>query len=76
MRESPGTASTALAALPSGTDLDLTGDATTSEGIRWWPVRVEQDGETVAGYVWADGIAPDDSPGLVEGVRELVRRLS
>lgn len=74
VRESPGTASTALAVLATGTSLDLTGDATTSEGIRWWPVRLEQDGDAVSGYVWADGIAPDDSPGLIDGVRQFIDR--
>jgi len=76
VRESAGTTSTALAVLPAGADLDLTGDSTTSEGIRWWPVRLEQDGQVISGYVWADGIAPDEDSGLLDGVRDLVGRVT
>lgn len=76
VREAPGSSATAIAVLADGAELELTGAATSAEGLAWWPVRLEQDGAPVTGYVWSGGIAPDDSPGLVGGIRELVERLS
>ncbi len=76
VRASPGTASAALAVLPDGTDVDLTGEPTTVEGLSWWPVRLELEDETVSGYVWSDGIAPDGHSGIFDGLGDLFGRIT
>lgn len=76
VRDDPGTSAVAIAVLADGADLEVTGEATSSEGMDWWPVRFEQDDATVTGYVWSGGISADHSPGLIGGVRELFERIS
>ncbi|MDP9366322.1 MAG: hypothetical protein M3Q10_19220, partial [Chloroflexota bacterium] len=60
VREAPGLAATALWALDEGERIEVTGEAVAGDdGRRWWPVTVELDGGTAAGYMAEEGIAAE-----------------
>jgi hypothetical protein len=55
----------------------VTGLSETDDQGRWWPVTVEQDGTTYEGWVWAEGLQPNEwtgrmsfMQGIVEGVQD------
>ena len=68
LRAAPGTEEPALAVVRSGDRLELTGGSEQAGGLAWWPVTVEVEGEEVAGYVWAGGIAPVDEEGWLNRI--------
>ncbi len=76
VREDPGTSAASIALLTEGTEIEITGEVTVIEGMAWWPVRFDQEGSIVTGYVWSGGITAEDNPGLFGGIRELIERLS
>lgn len=74
VREGPGTEAVPVAVLRDGAEVSVTGDPTIVEGRSWWPVRFNEDGASVVGYVWDGGIVPADDPGLIGGIRLLFER--
>ena len=59
MRSAPGTLSPVITALTTGQDVKITGLSVEDEQGRWWPVEVEQDGQTLEGWVWEGGLRPN-----------------
>jgi hypothetical protein len=59
MRTSPGTTSPIVLVLNAGQDVKITGLSDEDEQGRWWPVEVEQSGETYEGWVWEGGLQPN-----------------
>jgi hypothetical protein len=56
MREAPGTTSPVVTVLNAGQDVKITGLSEEDEQGRWWPVEVDQGGETYEGWVWEGGL--------------------
>jgi serine/threonine protein kinase len=59
MRTSPGTTSPIVLVLNAGQDVKITGLSEEDDQGRWWPVEVEQGGETYEGWVWEGGLQPN-----------------
>ena len=59
MRTSPGTTSPIVLVLNAGQDVKITGLSDEDEQGRWWPVEVEQGGQTYEGWVWEGGLQPN-----------------
>lgn len=56
MRADASTSGDIVAELPADTALTITGDAIEADGYTWYPVEVQESGQT--GYVVADYLAP------------------
>ena len=75
LRVAPGTSQPTVGVVFASDRLEITGGAEQAEGMTWWPVEAEGDGDELSGYVWAGGIAPtDDSDGPLDALIEVVRR--
>ena len=72
IRDAAGYGSTELSGAEAGARLAITGRAEVVDESTWWPVRVEQDGERIAGYVWQGGIKPVEEKDLLDRFRGLV----
>lgn len=59
MRTAASTSGDIVAELPADTVLTITGDAITADGYTWYPVEVQESGQT--GYVAADYLAPAEN---------------
>ncbi|HWV24999.1 MAG TPA: SH3 domain-containing protein, partial [Thermomicrobiales bacterium] len=59
MRTGPGTNQPILLVLSAGDDVKITGLSEKDEQGRWWPVEVEQNGQTFEGWVWEGGLKPN-----------------
>jgi hypothetical protein len=57
LRDEPGEGTTVLAILENGANVQLTGFSRVVDDERWWPVEVDNDGDTISGWVWDEGIA-------------------
>jgi uncharacterized protein YraI len=56
LREGPTTESAAVAVLPPGTQLQITGDFEEAGQCDWWPVQVTNSGQT--GFIIEQYIEP------------------
>ncbi len=83
LRTGPGSENPVVTVLEFGDDVEVTGLSDTDAQGQWWPVDVERDGERYEGWVWGEGIQPNEwtgrlsfMQGIVEGgqdVRDQVR---
>ena len=76
VRDDPGTSATASRLLADGTELEITGEVTSIEGMDWWPVRFDQDEVNGHRVRLVRRNLADDNPGLFGGIRELFERAS
>lgn len=74
LRAGAGLDQSELAALPAGAAVSVTGPAESVDDLVWWPVTVGDAGAPMAGYVWADGLAPKGSTGPAAWWHALVNR--
>lgn len=72
LRTGPGADNPVITVLAFGDDVEVTGLSETDEQGRWWPVRVEQDGTTFEGWVWAEGLQANEWTGRLSFVQEIV----
>ncbi len=77
VRTGPGAGNPVMTVLSLGDDVEVTGLSETDEQGRWWPVTVEQDGTTSEGWVWDEGLQPNEwtgrmsfMQGIVEGAQD------
>lgn len=56
MRGGPGTSAPVVLVLSAGDDVKITGLSEEDEQGRWWPVEVDQGGQTYEGWVWEGGL--------------------
>lgn len=59
MRSAPGISSPLITVLTVNQDVKITGLSEEDEEGRWWPVEVEQNGQTLEGWVWEGGLQPN-----------------
>jgi predicted Ser/Thr protein kinase len=59
VRTRAGADNPVITTLAAGEEVDVTGLSDSDEQGRWWPVRFEQDGETIEGWVWEGGLEPN-----------------
>ncbi|MEJ7901392.1 MAG: serine/threonine protein kinase [Thermomicrobiales bacterium] len=78
LRTGPGAENAVIAVLSLGDDVEVTGLSESDEQGRWWPVDAEVDDATYEGWVWADGLQPNEwtgrmsfMQGLVEGGQDI-----
>jgi serine/threonine protein kinase len=56
VRAGPGTVYQQVGLAVAGDRLEITGDETIVGDEIWWPVRLQQDGVEIDGFVWAGGL--------------------
>ena len=73
LRTGPGAGFDVVDVLPEGTKVRVTGLSESSAEGDWWPVELERDGIAREGWVWADGLQPNEWTGRlswVQGIAE------
>lgn len=83
LRTGPGSENPVVTVLEFGDDVKVAGLSESDAQGQWWPVNAEREGERYEGWVWGEGIQPNEwtgrmsfMQGLVEGgqdVRDQVR---
>ncbi|MBA2246589.1 MAG: protein kinase, partial [Chloroflexia bacterium] len=83
LRSGPGAGFDVVDLLPEGTEVRVSGLSQSSAEGEWWPVEVERNGVSLDGWVWADGLRPNEwtgrlswMQGIVEQGQELRERFS
>jgi eukaryotic-like serine/threonine-protein kinase len=61
IRTGPGFNAGELTFVGAGDEVLITGNASTADNEKWWPVEITQNGQTIDGYVWQGGIEVDRS---------------
>jgi predicted Ser/Thr protein kinase len=64
LRAEPGLDTAELTSLDAGDQLTITGEAVNVDGLVWWPAEVDENGQTLDGYIAQDGIAAVPESGL------------
>lgn len=82
MRSAPGADSPVVTVLPDGQEVQVSGLSVEDAQGRWWPVELEQDGQTIEGWVWEGGLQPNMWTGrlswmqnIVDGVKDTRNRI-
>ncbi len=75
LRNGPGAEFDVLTLLTLGAEVDVTGLSESNDQGRWWPVKVEQDGTTYEGWVWADGLQANEWTGRMSFMQNIVDRV-
>ena len=60
VRLEPGLSGPVAITVLGGTEMEITGNPTGSDGLTWWPVTIAGGDEPVRGYIAQDGIAPEE----------------
>ncbi|MBA3379571.1 MAG: protein kinase [Chloroflexia bacterium] len=78
LRTGPGAENAVIVVLSVGEDVEVTGLSETDEQGRWWPVNVDLDGTSYEGWVWSEGLQPNEwtgrmsfMQGIVEGGQDI-----
>ena len=74
LRTGPGVDYDVVQALEEGDDVDVTGLSESSDGERWWPVEVQTDAGVVRGWVWGEGLRPNEWTGRLSWMQGIVER--
>jgi serine/threonine protein kinase len=72
LRSGPGAENPVLTVLAFGDDVEVTGLSESDEQGRWWPVQVQQEGASIEGWVWAEGLQPNEWTGRMSFMQEIV----
>ncbi len=75
VRAAPGTVTAAVGQLRAGDRVTLTASPVAGDGQTWWPIRVDDDGSSIAGYVAAEWLEPVAPPTPLERLQEVVPNL-
>ncbi|CAA9552896.1 MAG: serine/threonine protein kinase [uncultured Thermomicrobiales bacterium] len=74
LRAGPGAGFDVVDVLPEGTEVRVTGLSRSSAEGMWWPVELERDGTARRGWVWAEGLRPNEWTGRLSWVQGIVER--
>lgn len=74
LRSGPGSGFAVVDVLPEGTEVRVSGLSESSTEGTWWPVELERDGVTREGWVWADGLQPNEWTGRLSWVQGIVEQ--
>ncbi|HEU0164713.1 MAG TPA: SH3 domain-containing protein, partial [Thermomicrobiales bacterium] len=72
LRVAPDLDAPVITVLDQGDKVRVTGLSETSGPYQFWPVDVTIDGSTVTGWVWGDGLAPNEWTGRLGWVQGIV----
>jgi serine/threonine-protein kinase len=75
LRSGPGAEHDVLTVLSFGDSVEVTGLSETDVQGRWWPVTTEQDGVAYEGWVWAEGLQPNEWTGRMSFMQGVVERV-
>jgi serine/threonine protein kinase len=73
-RTGPGAGFDVIAVLPEGTEVRVTGLSESSTEGRWWPVELERNGSIQRGWVWSDGLRPNEWTGRLSWMQGIVEQ--
>ncbi len=74
LRSGPGAEFDVVDVLPEGTEVRVSGLSRSSTAGEWWPVELDRDGTTREGWVWADGLRPNEWTGRLSWVQRVVEQ--
>lgn len=72
LRSGPGAGFDIVDVLPEGTEVRVSGLSRSSTEGEWWPVELEREGAAREGWVWADGLRPNEWTGRLSWVQGIV----
>jgi len=61
-----------LTVLSTSESVEVAGLSESNEQGRWWPVTIEQDGVQYTGWVWSEGLQPNEWTGRLSFMQGLV----
>ncbi len=74
LRSGPGAGFDVVDVLPEGTVVRVSGLSESSAEGDWWPVELERNGVTRKGWVWAEGLQPNEWTGRLSWVQGIVEQ--
>lgn len=74
VRSGPGIDYDVIAVLPTGDEVGVTGLSRSADGERWWPVEVRSESGVVEGWVWDEGLRPNEWTGRLSWMQGIVER--
>jgi len=74
LRTGPGAEYDVIEVLPEGTKVRVTGLSELNPEGRWWPVDLERDGSTRQGWVWEEGLRPNEWTGRLSWMQGVVEQ--
>lgn len=75
VRAGPSTDAELIGVIPRGTEVRVTGLSERTGEFRFWPVETEVDGVEVSGWVWDDGLQPNEWTGRLSWMQGIVDRV-
>ncbi|MGI8963823.1 MAG: protein kinase domain-containing protein [Thermomicrobiales bacterium] len=72
LRAGPGAEFAVLTVLSTSESVEVAGLSESNEQGRWWPVTIEQSGVRYEGWVWSEGLQPNEWTGRLSFMQELV----
>lgn len=74
LRTGPGSEFDIIDVLPQGTSVRVTGLSDSNADGQWWPVELERNGSVRQGWVWADGLRPNEWTGRLSWMQDVVEQ--
>jgi serine/threonine-protein kinase len=74
LRAGPGVEYEVIDVLDTGQEVEVTGLSESSDGDRWWPVDVQTDSGLIRGWVWDEGLQPNEWTGRLSWMQGIVER--
>jgi len=74
LRTGPGAEFTVLTVLSMSESVEVTGLSESNDQGRWWPVTIDQNGSRLRGWVWSEGLRPNEWTGRMSFMQGVVEQ--